>query len=77
MIAYSANFVVPDLVILPIIFLCLVFWIWTLVDCVKNEKGGQRIGWFLVILLVPLCIGALVYLYSRKQPREKSGNRFG
>ena len=37
------------------------FWIWTLIDCVRNEpqQGNDRMVWILVIALVGW-IGALV-----------------
>ena len=40
-----------------------VFWIWMLVDCIKNPRltGNERVIWALVILFLH-GIGALIYL---------------
>ena len=48
----------------------LVFWIWALVDCIKNEpsQGNDKIIWVLVILLLQW-IGALVYVVVRRPQR--------
>jgi hypothetical protein len=48
------------------------FWIWTLVDCVKNEpsEGNDKIVWVLVIVLAHW-IGALVYLIVRRPERRR------
>ena len=48
-----------------------VFWLWMLIDCIKNETDGtQRIIWALVIFFLP-CVGSLVYLFARKMQRGK------
>jgi membrane protein DedA with SNARE-associated domain len=50
-----------------------IFWLWMLIDCIKNEKDGtQRLIWALVIFFLP-CIGSLVYLLARKMQRGKTG----
>jgi hypothetical protein len=48
----------------------LAFWIWTLVDCVKNEpsQGNDKIVWVLVIVLAS-GIGALIYILVRRPER--------
>ena len=49
-----------------------IFWLWMLIDCIKNEKDGtQRIIWALIVFFLP-CIGSLVYFFARKMPRGKS-----
>lgn len=49
-----------------------VFWLWMLIDCIKNETDGtQRIIWALVVFFLP-CIGSLIYLIARKLPRKKA-----
>ena len=51
--------------------LVFVFWLWMLIDCIKNEKDGtQRIIWALVVFFLP-CVGSLVYLFARKMQRGK------
>ena len=52
--------------------LALIFAIWMLIDCIKNETDGtQRIIWALVIFFIP-CIGSLIYFFARKLQRGKS-----
>ncbi|HWN93965.1 MAG TPA: PLD nuclease N-terminal domain-containing protein [Methylomirabilota bacterium] len=56
------------LVIGAIVF---IFWLWMLIDCIKNETDGtQRIIWALVVFFFP-CIGSLIYLFARKMQRGK------
>ena len=49
----------------------MVLWIWTLIDCIKNEptEGNERIVWVVVIAVTHL-IGALVYLIVRRPQRK-------
>ena len=67
--------------IIPILFIllftglglvALVFWIWTLVDCVTKEpsEGNDKIVWVLVIVLLSW-LGALIYLVVRRPQRIK------
>jgi hypothetical protein len=52
--------------------LVFVFWLWMLIDCIKNETDGtQRIIWALVVFFFP-CIGSLIYLFARKMQRGKA-----
>jgi hypothetical protein len=48
-----------------------VLWIWTLIDCIKNEptEGNERIVWVVVIAVTHL-IGALIYLIVRRPQRK-------
>jgi hypothetical protein len=49
--------------------LCCVFWIWMLVDCIRNERlsGNERLAWALVIFFLHV-VGALIYfLLGRKK----------
>ena len=51
--------------------LVFIFWLWMLIDCIRNEKDGtQRIIWALVIFFVP-CVGSLIYYFVRKSSRGK------
>jgi len=46
-------------------------WIWMLVDCaVKEKEGADKIVWMLVILFTNF-VGALIYLFARKLPRDR------
>ena len=73
----------PGIFVLMIIMLMLMFafgafvlWIWTLIDCIKNEpsKGNDRIMWVLVIALTNW-IGALLYLIVRRPQRQTTLGR--
>ena len=74
MIAFFTNVIAGGdfLLILPFAAFFAAFWIWMLVDCAKNEKGTLQVGWILAIILGPVCLGALLYLFCRKLPRSKS-----
>lgn len=47
-----------------------IFWIWALVDCLKNEpsEGNDKIIWLLVIIFLNW-FGALIYAIVRRQER--------
>lgn len=46
------------------------FWVWALVDCVKNEPVAEerKLHWLAVIVLVPF-LGGLVYVLARRGRR--------
>ncbi len=48
----------------------ITFWVWMLVDCIKNEPatGNDKVIWVVVIALVGW-IGALIYLFARRPAR--------
>ena len=48
----------------------LAFWIWMLVDCLKNEsrQGNDKIVWLIVIIATKL-LGAVIYYYVRRPER--------
>jgi phospholipase D-like protein len=48
------------------------FWIWTLMDCIKNENRDEntRITWIIVIALTGV-IGALIYYLARRPDRMR------
>lgn len=50
--------------------LYFVFWIWVLIDVIKNPglSGNERIVWVLVIIFVP-CIGPLLYFFIGRSKR--------
>ena len=67
--------------LLPLLFLllgvaislCLLaFWLWMLIDCLKNEKNeeNQKLVWALVIILTNW-IGALIYFFIRRNERKR------
>ena len=67
-------FGVSWLLLVPLILLELGLLIWALVDCLKRErvKGGNKIVWILVIVLVNF-IGPILYLLlGREEDRVAS-----
>ncbi len=52
------------LFVLFFLLLTTAFWIWMLVDCLKNERyvGNEKIIWVLVIALTHW-LGALIYYF--------------
>lgn len=54
----------------------LVLWVWTIVDCAKNEKseGNDKVVWILVIVLAGW-IGALIYVFARRPARKRELGR--
>jgi hypothetical protein len=42
----------------------LLFYIWMIVECVRREKGTERLLWLLLVVLVP-DIGSLIYFLVR------------
>lgn len=50
----------------------IVLWIWTLLDCIKNEpdQGNERIIWVVVIAVAQL-VGAIIYLVARRPVRKR------
>jgi prolipoprotein diacylglyceryltransferase len=64
-----------EIVILAMMVGILVFWIWMIVDCVNCEKDANtRTTWLLVTVLAGI-IGALLYYFIRKLPRETGRNQ--
>lgn len=55
--------------------LCFVFWVWMLIDCLKNEPstGNDKIIWALVMLFTG--IGSLLYYFIRRPERIKQTGR--
>jgi hypothetical protein len=65
--------ILPACLITLIAILGSIFWIWMIVDCVRNEpaESNDKIVWILVILLTHF-IGALIYFFARRQPRRRA-----
>lgn len=70
----------PELVIILLVLCAAVvfigFWVWMLVDCIKNEpdQGNDKVVWVIVIALLGW-IGALVYLLARRPTRMRQFGR--
>lgn len=50
--------------------LLLAFWVWMLVDAIKNEKDNDLLIWILIIILLSF-LGAILYYFIRKRKRNK------
>jgi hypothetical protein len=64
MFAFIGIFgVLLGLLLIPLGILSFVFWIWMMIDAIKNKglSDGEKVAWVLVILFLHF-IGALVYL---------------
>jgi hypothetical protein len=42
----------------------LLFYVWMIVECIRRERGTDRLLWLLLVVLVP-DIGALIYFLVR------------
>lgn len=63
-------------ILIVIAMLCMVFWIWALVDCATKEtnEGNTKLVW-VGIILVAHWIGALLYLIVRRPQRKAEFGR--
>jgi Phospholipase_D-nuclease N-terminal len=43
--------------------LCFIFWLWMLIECLRNKhlQGTEKLIWVLVIIFLPV-LGSLLYL---------------
>jgi len=53
-----------------------VFWVWMLIDCLKNEpsEGNDKIIWVLVIIFASI-FGAVLYYFVRRPDRLEQYGR--
>jgi len=42
----------------------LLFYLWMIAECIRRERGAERIMWLLLVVLVP-DIGSLIYFLVR------------
>jgi hypothetical protein len=73
MVAAMALMLLPLLVwvvMLGCVFFCFVFWIWMLIDCIKNESigGNEKVAWTLAIALTHV-LGAVIYFFAGRTAR--------
>lgn len=57
--------------VIPLVLATFAFWIWMLVDCVRNRtlSDNERIIWVIVICLTHW-LGALIYLLAGRKPER-------
>ena len=58
-------------VIIPLALLSFVFWLWMLIDCIKNESlvGNEKMAWVVVIVLTHW-LGALIYFFAGRSKNK-------
>ncbi len=56
---------VMGLFVLMLVIGASIFWIWAIVDCVKNTRlsDSERVAWVLVVIFLHF-LGALIYLVA-------------
>jgi Phospholipase_D-nuclease N-terminal len=66
----SAFGILSLLIVLPLILLVCFFWIWMLVDAIRNRglSDGEKIGWVLAIIFFHF-IGSLLYFFIGRPRR--------
>jgi hypothetical protein len=65
-----------SIVFIPLGLLATAFWIWMLIDSIKNENitGNEKIAWVLVIALTHF-LGAVIYFFAgRKRQKPTQAN---
>ena len=66
---------VPELLfiglVVPLAVACFAFWVWMLLDCVRNPRltDTGRLIWAIVICLAHL-LGALIYFFAGRRPAK-------
>jgi uncharacterized membrane protein len=57
-----------------------IFWIWMVIDCVRNEdEKEERTSWFIVLMLMNIFIAPIYYFraYRPRQIEKKDSNPGG
>lgn len=64
--------ILMSLFVMLISIAAVVFWVWTLIDCITNKRltDTQKIVWALVIFFIGF-IGSLIYLFAGRSPTPK------
>ena len=70
----------PLILLIPLFLISLVlfaFWVWMLVDCLKNEGlvGNEKIIWVLVIIFTHF-LGAVIYFFVGRPKRAPAAPPF-
>ena len=75
----AALMIVVGISSIILIFSCLSFWLWMLVDCLKrpenkftNQRGNDKVYWSLLIFTTFL-VGAISYFIIVKTKDRKKG----
>ena len=67
-----AEMMFLSLLAVPMVLGGFAFWVWMLVDCVRNPRltDTERIIWAFVICLAHL-LGALIYFFAGRRPDRR------
>jgi hypothetical protein len=70
----AALFLLPVALVLSIVLLAVLvfgFWIWMLIDAIKNQglTEGEKIGWVLAIVFLHF-IGSILYFFIGHPKRK-------
>ena len=70
--AIALVFIIP--VVLAVGLFLIGFWVWMLIDCLKNEpsEGNDKLVWLLVIVFTKI-FGAAIYYFVRRPRRPALG----
>lgn len=60
-------FVLP-FIVLVVGILVFIFWLWMLIDAIKNQEEN-KIMWVLIIILLVI-LGAIIYYFNQKRKRK-------
>jgi Tfp pilus assembly major pilin PilA len=67
------GFGIPELIILPCMFVPFIAWMVALVDIIRSDfTGNNKVIWLLIVLLVPLIGMILYFLIGKKQKIDKN-----
>jgi hypothetical protein len=68
---FEILFILAAMCMIPIGIAIFAFWIWMLIDCIKNESlsGNEKVAWVLVIALTHF-LGALIYFFAGRPRRH-------
>ncbi len=68
--AIAFLLIVP--MVLAVSLFLIGFWVWMLIDCLKNEpsEGNDKIVWLLVIVFTKI-FGAAIYYFVRRPRRPE------
>ena len=74
------SFMAPLILLIPLFLISLVlfaFWVWMLVDCLKNDGlvGNEKIIWVLVIIFTHF-LGAVIYFFVGRPKRAPTAPPF-
>jgi len=60
-------------IVVPLALMCMAFWVWMLVDAIKNRRlsDTEKIVWVLVILFLHF-LGALIYFFAGRGPSRSA-----